>query len=223
MAIDVKIEQSWKELLAPEWEESYFEKLTGRVRDSYRNGTVYPAPGRIFAAFNATPVDRVKVVIVGQDPYHGPGQANGLCFSVNSGVELPPSLRNIYREIAAETGVQPIPDGDLSRWARQGVLLLNSILTVEQAKAGSHHGMGWEEFTSAAIERLASSTQGLVFMLWGSYAINKGAAIDRQRHLVLTSAHPSPLSAHRGFFGNGHFVKANEYLESIGKEPIDWR
>ncbi len=185
---------------------------------------IFPPAREIFAAFDACPFDRVKVVILGQDPYHGDGQANGLCFSVRQGIELPPSLINIYKEIGTEYGRPDYmpPSGDLSRWARQGVLLLNATLTVEAHRAGSHQGHGWERFTDAAIEALNSGHEHLLFMLWGSYAIRKGALVDRNRHLVLTSPHPSPLSAYRGFFGNGHFIKANEYLAANGREPIKW-
>lgn len=222
--MDVKIEPSWKAALNDEFGKPYFEWLADFVRKEYATPQqrVYPAPAKIFEAFNATPFDDVKVVIIGQDPYHGPGQANGLAFSVNPGVSLPPSLLNIFKEIEAETGA-PVPtDGDLSRWARQGVLLLNSALTVKEHSPKSHSKIGWESLTDAAVRKLAEEREGLVFMLWGSDAIKKGAFIDRQRHLVLTSPHPSPLSAHRGFFGNGHFVKANEYLQAHGQTPIVW-
>lgn len=219
----IKIEPSWKELLSEEWQQPYFSELAEFVRQRYAQTRVYPQGNKIFAAFDSTPVDSVKVVILGQDPYHGYGQANGLCFSVNPGVALPPSLQNIFKEIETETGVKALPGGDLSRWARQGVLLLNSILTVEEATPGAHQGKGWERFTDSAISRLSREREALVFMLWGSYAIKKGQLIDSSRHLVLTSPHPSPLSAHRGFFGNGHFVKANRYLKEHGREPIDWR
>ena len=194
------------------------------VKNEYSRTRIFPPAREIFAAFDACPFDRVKVVILGQDPYHGDGQANGLCFSVRQGIELPPSLINIYKEIGTEYGRPDYmpPSGDLSRWARQGVLLLNATLTVEAHRAGSHQGHGWERFTDAAIEALNYGHEHLVFMLWGSYAIRKGALVDRNRHLVLTSPHPSPLSAYRGFFGNGHFIKANEYLAANGREPIKW-
>lgn len=220
----VKIEDSWKRELGEEFEKPYFQSLAQFVRNEYADKTrrIYPPAGKIFEAFNLTPFDDVKVVIVGQDPYHGPGQANGLCFSVNPGVAFPPSLMNIFKEIQAETG-KPLPaDGDLRRWAQQGVLLLNSSLTVREHQPKSHSGLGWETLTDEAVRRLAEERNGLVFMLWGNDAIRKGEHIDRNRHLVLTSPHPSPLSAHRGFFGNGHFNKANEYLASQGKTPIDW-
>lgn len=220
--MDVRIEPSWKECLASEWNKDYFRSLTDFVRVQYATKTVFPPATKIFAAFDSCPFDKVKVVIIGQDPYHDYGQANGLCFSVNPGVPFPPSLLNIFKEIRDDIGA-PIPtDGDLSRWARQGVLLLNATLTVEAHKAASHQGRGWEEFTDEVIMRLARDREGLVFMLWGSYAIKKGAFIDRQRHLVLTSPHPSPLSAYRGFFGNHHFSQANAYLESRNQTPINW-
>ena len=193
------------------------------MREAYSAGTVYPPAGKVFAAFDACPFDDVKVVILGQDPYHEPGQANGLCFSVADGVQQPPSLVNIFKEIRSDLGVVPYASGDLSRWARQGGLLLNSTLTVAAHRAGSHQGKGWEEFTDAAIRALNDGREGIVFMLWGSYAIRKGEHIDRSRHLVLTSPHPSPLSAYRGFFGNHHFSGANADLQSRGQQPVDWR
>lgn len=221
--MNVRIDPTWNKALATEWNAPYFAGLTDFVRSAYRSGTIYPPAGKIFAAFDSTPFDKVKVVILGQDPYHEPGQANGLCFSVADNVTLPPSLVNIFKEIESDLGVKPYPSGDLSRWATQGVLLLNSTLTVEAHRAGSHQGKGWEEFTDAAIAALSNGREGLVFMLWGSYAIRKGAHIDRSRHLVLTSPHPSPLSAYRGFFGNHHFSRANAYLQAHGQSPIDWR
>ncbi|MCF0204372.1 MAG: uracil-DNA glycosylase [Muribaculaceae bacterium] len=220
--MSIKIENSWKEALADEWGKDYFTALTSFVRSEYASAQVFPPAAKIFAAFNATPFNDVKVVILGQDPYHDDGQANGLCFSVADGVAFPPSLRNIFKEINSDTGA-PIPaSGDLSRWARQGVLLLNSTLTVRAHHAGSHQGKGWEEFTDAVIRRLAERREHLVFILWGSYAIRKGAFISRSRHLVLTSPHPSPLSAHRGFFGNHHFSQANAYLSAHHLPPIAW-
>ena len=220
--MSVRIDSTWKEQLSAEWEKDYFVRLTDFVRQRYGCSTVYPPGGKIFAAFDSCPFDKVKVVILGQDPYHGPGQANGLCFSVSPGVELPPSLINIFKEVSDDLG-KPMPtDGNLERWARQGVLLLNATLTVEAHKAGSHQGHGWEEFTDAAVRRLAEERDGLVFLLWGSYAIRKGAFIDRNRHLVLTAPHPSPLSAYRGFFGCHHFSQANAWLESHGQTPIEW-
>ncbi len=220
--MNVKIEPGWKQELAAEWEAPYFQTLTQFVAGRYRNATIYPPGSKIFAAFDSCPFDDVKVVILGQDPYHGPGQANGLCFSVNPGIDIPPSLQNIFKEIHADTGA-PIPaDGDLTRWARQGVLLLNATLTVEAHQAGSHQGKGWETFTDHAIEALSRDRDNLVFILWGSYAKSKAPLIDKSRHLVLTSPHPSPLSAHRGFFGNHHFSLANDYLSRHGKTPVMW-
>ncbi|MDE7461003.1 MAG: uracil-DNA glycosylase [Paramuribaculum sp.] len=220
--MDVRIEKSWKESLASEWEKDYFKKLTDFVRDEYASGVVFPPASRIFAAFDACPVDEVKVVILGQDPYHGEGQANGLCFSVNPGTPIPRSLTNIFKEISSDTGAPMPTDGNLSRWARQGVLLLNATLTVRAHQAGSHQGRGWEQFTDEVVRMLATERSGLVFILWGAYAGRKGEFIDRNRHLVLTSAHPSPLSASRGFFGNHHFTLANDYLKRQGKTPIIW-
>lgn len=221
--MDVRINPQWKLQLAEAFGSEWFAELAGRIRAEYSApGHVYPPASEIFAAFDACPFEDTKVVIIGQDPYHGPGQANGLCFSVRPGVAIPPSLVNIFKEINAETGTPFPPDGDLSRWARQGVLLLNSSLTVREHQPKSHSGLGWERLTDLAVHRLAEKREGLVFMLWGSDAIRKGAFIDRGRHLVLTSPHPSPLSAHRGFFGNGHFKAANEYLVSHGKPPIQW-
>lgn len=224
LAMDVKIEESWKRVLDSEFQKPEFEKLAGFIRSEYSGGSyrIYPPAGDIFRAFDLTPFSDVKVVIIGQDPYHGPGQANGLCFSVNSGVPLPPSLQNIFREIEVESGKPAPADGDLSRWARQGVLLLNSSLTVREHAPKSHSGIGWESLTDAAVRALAERRDGIVFMLWGSDAIRKGAFIDRGKHLVLTSPHPSPLSAYRGFFGNGHFTEANRYLVSKNKKPIEW-
>ena len=222
--MNVKIDSSWLTALAPEWDKAYFKALTDFVRQRYHEVAVYPAPSRIFAAFDATPFDKVKVVILGQDPYHGPGQAHGLCFSVPDGIALPPSLVNIFKEMSTDLGV-PYPagrSGDLSYLASQGVLLLNSTLTVEAHQAGSHQGKGWEELTDAAIRALNEQRDNIVFLLWGSYAIRKGAFIDRNRHLVLESPHPSPLSAHRGFFGNHHFSRANAYLQEHGISPVAW-
>lgn len=220
----VKIEEGWKTALNDEFGKPYFKQLTERVREEYRQhpGMVFPPGPKIFNAFDACPYDKVKVVIIGQDPYHGKGQANGLCFSVAPEVTMPPSLVNIFKEVCEDTGAPFPKDGDLTRWAEQGVLLLNSSLTVREGQAASHAGMGWEEFTDAVVEKLNREKEGLVFILWGSHAIRKGEKIDRNRHLVLTSPHPSPLSAHRGFFGNHHFSKANEYLESKGKGKIEW-
>lgn len=220
--MNVKIDKSWYDLLAREWEQPYFASLAEYVRRAYASGTVYPPAARIFAAFDACPVQDVKVVIIGQDPYHGPGQANGLCFSVGEGVPLPPSLRNILKEVSDDTGAPTPTSGDLSRWARQGVLLLNSTLTVERGAPRSHAGQGWERLTSTAVERLAEVRSGLVFMLWGSDAAHVACHVDGSRHLLLRAPHPSPLSAYRGFFGCRHFTKANEYLISHGKTPIQW-
>lgn len=218
----VRIEESWKRCLADEFEKPYFGLLTDYVRREYAATTVYP-PGRlIFNAFDLCPLDKVKVVILGQDPYHEPHQAEGLCFSVADGVPFPPSLQNIFKEINSELGT-PIPSsGSLRRWAQQGVLLLNATLTVRAHQAGSHQGVGWETFTDRVITEVSKNRQNIVYMLWGSYAQRKSTLIDMRNNLVLQSAHPSPLSAYRGFFGNGHFRKANEYLAAHGIEPIVW-
>lgn len=219
----IRIEEGWREALGAVWPSEWFAALSQKVHEEYRSGRrIYPPSGEVFAAFDACPYSMVKVVIIGQDPYHGPGQANGLCFSVRPGVKMPPSLMNIFKEVSAETGAVFPADGDLTRWARQGVLLLNSSLTVREHQPKSHSGIGWERFTDACVHSLAEGRSGLVFMLWGSDAIRKGAFIDRNRHLVLTSAHPSPLSAYRGFFGNGHFTAANDYLRAQGKSEIIW-
>lgn len=220
--MQVKIEPSWAEKLAGEFEKPYFSDLVNFVKSEYAKGTVYPPGSLIFNAFNKCPFDKVKVVILGQDPYHGPGQAHGLCFSVPDGVDFPPSLRNIFKEIHDDLGT-PIPkSGNLERWAQQGVFLLNAILTVKAHQAGSHQNRGWETFTDAVIRLLAENREHLVFMLWGAYAQRKGQFIDTNRHLVLQSVHPSPLSASRGFFGNKHFSRANEYLQQHGITPIQW-
>ena len=221
--MDVKIDESWRGILQEQFDSPYFTALAQFVRNAYAKGTVYP-PGRlIFEAFNRTPFDKVKVVILGQDPYHGPNQAHGLCFSVQPGVAVPPSLFNMYKELEAEYGTPFLNrNGDLSAWADQGVLLLNATLTVNAGCAGSHQGRGWETFTDAVVKALATRREHLVFMLWGSYAQRKGAVIDRTRHLVLETAHPSPLSAYRGFFGCGHFRKADDYLRANGIEPVRW-
>ena len=223
--MDVKIEESWKRELAEEFASEYFARLAAFVKSAYAKGVVYPPGKYIFEAFNRTPFDKVKVVVIGQDPYHNPGQAHGLCFSVPRGIELPPSLVNIYKELESEYGGDfRSRDGDLSRWADQGVLLLNATLTVSGGAnmAGSHQGRGWERFTDAVVRRLATGRDKLVYMLWGGYAQRKASFVDRSRNLVLECAHPSPLSAHRGFFGCGHFKKANEYLAANGLAPIDW-
>ena len=221
--MNVRIDASWKEVLHNEFEKEYFTRLTSFVKEEYTGPTpIYPPAKLIFNAFDHCPFNDVKVVILGQDPYHGAGQANGLCFSVNKGVAFPPSLMNIFKEIQSDIGT-PIPqNGDLTRWSDQGVLLLNATLTVRASQAGSHQKRGWEEFTDAAIRELAERRENIVFILWGSYAQKKGAFIDRSRHLVLTSPHPSPLSAYQGFFGNHHFSKANEYLVQHGKKEIVW-
>ena len=220
--MNVKIEESWKRVLAEEWDKDYFVKLTDFIKREYATSQVFPPGKEIFAAVDATPFDNVKVVIIGQDPYHDVNQANGLCFSVRDGIPFPPSLLNIFKEIQNDLG-KPIPSsGDLSHWARQGVLLLNSTLTVKAHCAGSHQNKGWEQLTDEVILKLAQLKENLVFILWGAYAIKKGAFIDRTKHLVLTSPHPSPLSAHRGFFGNKHFSTTNAYLEKHGNTPIEW-
>ena len=220
--MNVRIEDSWHKALSNVWESEYFARLTDFVRQQYANTTVYPPASKIFAALDACPFDKVKVVIVGQDPYHGPGQANGLCFSVNADVPQPPSLVNILKEVAANTGQDVSNVSDLMRWAKQGVLLINSVLTVEASLPSSHANRGWEQFTDEIIAKLNSGRENIVFMLWGSYAIKKGQLIDRSRHCVLTSPHPSPLSAYRGFFGNRHFSLANEYLQQHNLSPIQW-
>ena len=220
--MNVQIEESWKKRLQPEFDKEYFKTLTDFVRTEYQNGTVYPPGKLIFNAFNLCPFDKVKVVIIGQDPYHGPGQAHGLCFSVNDGVAFPPSLVNIFKEIKSDIGTDTPSTGNLTRWAEQGVLLLNATLTVRAHQAGSHQRHGWEEFTDAVIKMLSDECEHLVFILWGAYAQKKGAVIDRNKHLVLTSAHPSPLSAYNGFFGNKHFSRTNAYLIQHGKKPIAW-
>lgn len=220
--MDVKIEDSWKKHIGSEFEKQYFLDLTKFVREEYMHNTCYPPGKMIFNAFNLCPFDKVKVVIIGQDPYHEPGQAHGLCFSVNDGIQFPPSLVNIFKEIQNDFGTPAPLSGNLSRWAEQGVLLLNATLTVRAHQAGSHQRRGWEEFTDAAIKSLAKDREHLVFILWGSYAQGKAAYIDPYKHLVLKSAHPSPLSAYRGFFGNKHFSRANDYLIQNGEEPIKW-
>ncbi len=220
--MNVRIAPDWKELLAEEFESDYFVALTDFVRAEYGSRTIYPKGANIFRAFDKCPLDSLKVVIIGQDPYHGEGQANGLCFSVGDGVQFPPSLVNIFKEIESDLGV-PVPEsGNLDRWAEQGVLLLNSVLTVRAGVAASHAGRGWERFTDAVVKAVARHKQGVVYMLWGSYAQKKAAEVDASRNLVLRAVHPSPLSAYRGFFGCRHFSKANDYLQSIGKSPINW-
>jgi len=220
----IRLEESWKKLLKPEFTRGYMQKLRGFLREELAAGKrIFPKGAEYFAALDHTPVDRVKVVILGQDPYHGPGQAHGLCFSVKPGVAVPPSLINIYKEMASDLGITPPGHGCLLPWADQGVLLLNSVLTVEAHNAASHQGRGWEIFTDHIISELNRIHDHLVFILWGGYARKKGAKIDRNRHLVITSPHPSPLSSYRGFFGSRPFSRANAYLEAHGKTPIDWR
>ncbi len=221
--MDVKIDPSWKERIGGEFAKPYFTELAAFVKKEYQNEAVYPPPKYMFRAFDLCPFDKVKVVILGQDPYHGPRQANGLCFAVDDGTPLPPSLQNIFKEIENDFG-KPLKhrSGDLSRWAVQGVLLLNATLTVRARMAGSHQHHGWEEFTDAVVRALSEEREHLVFMLWGNYAKTKGAHIDRTKHLVLEAAHPSPFSAHNGFFGCKHFSSANEYLTARDQTPIDW-
>lgn len=224
MPRDIQLEPSWKALLADQFELDYMQSLRRFLQAEKQQGKqIYPAGPDIFNALNSTPFDQVKVVILGQDPYHGPGQAHGLCFSVRPGVALPPSLQNIYKEIHADLGLPISRSGCLDAWAKQGVLLLNSVLTVAAGQAASHQGKGWEVFTDRIINLLNERGDGLVFLLWGSYAQRKGAMIDRSRHLVLQSPHPSPLSAHRGFFGNQHFSRTNAWLQQHNKTVIDWR
>jgi uracil-DNA glycosylase len=221
--MDVRIESSWKSRLSPEFEKEYFIRLSAFVKDEYRTKTIFPPGSLIFNAFNLCPFDKLKAVIIGQDPYHGPGQAHGLCFSVREGVDFPPSLVNIFKEIESDLGYKPMLEGNLERWAAQGVLLLNATLTVRAHEAGSHQKKGWEEFTDTVIRIINTERTNVVFFLWGAYAQKKCESIDRSRHLVLESVHPSPLSASRGFFGNKHFSKCNEYMSEKGIEPINWR
>lgn len=220
--MNVRIEPSWKPHLQDEFNQPYFEQLTKFVKEEYQSKKVYPPPSRIFYAFEKCPWEKIKVVILGQDPYHGPNQANGLCFAVNLGVALPPSLINIFKEIKTDTGEEPLPNGDLTPWAEQGVLLLNATLTVIAGRAASHQGKGWEEFTDAVIKKVSEEKEHVVFILWGNYARKKRVLIDTSKHLVLESAHPSPLSAHNGFFGNHHFSKTNDYLAQLEMEQIKW-
>lgn len=220
--MDVRIEPTWKEILKEEFTKPYFLDLVEFVKSEYQNQTIYPPGSKIFSAFEHTPFDKVKVVIIGQDPYHGPKQANGLCFSVSEGIPHPPSLKNIFKELQSDLG-KPIPvSGNLERWADQGVLLLNATLTVRVSQAGSHQNKGWEEFTDAVIQKVSDEKTGVVFLLWGAYAQKKGSRIDVSKHFIIKSAHPSPLSAYNGFFGSKPFSKTNQYLASIGKEEIDW-
>ncbi|MFY0686119.1 MAG: uracil-DNA glycosylase [Cyclobacteriaceae bacterium] len=220
--MDVKLESSWKKALNEEFEKDYFNLLVDFVKLEYSKQRIFPPGPQIFGAFNHCPFEKTKVVILGQDPYHGPGQANGLCFSVNDNVQLPPSLLNIFKELKRDLNLDIPKSGNLERWAKQGVLLLNATLTVRAGEAGSHQGKGWEQFTDAAIQALSLGKEKLVFMLWGAYAQKKGTLIDPKKHLVLKSPHPSPLSAHRGFIGNGHFGLVNDYLASNGLDEIIW-
>ncbi len=219
---DVRIAEDWKAILCEEFSKPYFDNLVDFVKQEYASTEVFPAGGNIFRAFDKCPLDKLKVVIIGQDPYHGPGQANGLCFSVNDGIAFPPSLQNIFKEVHADTGANIPLSGNLDRWAEQGVLLLNAVLTVRAHQAASHAGRGWEQFTDAVVRAIAERKEGVVYMLWGSYAQKKGAIADPRRNLILRAVHPSPLSAYRGFFGCKHFSQANDYLRTIGKEPITW-
>lgn len=220
--MDVRIAEDWKEILREEFSKPYFEELVSFVKQEYASGEVFPAGRNIFRAFDKCPFEKLKVVIIGQDPYHGDGQANGLCFSVSEGVPFPPSLKNIFKEVSDDIGT-PVPrSGELDRWAEQGVLMLNAVLTVRAHNAASHAGHGWERFTDAVVKAIAERKQGVVYMLWGSYAQRKGAIADPKQNLILHAVHPSPLSAYRGFFGCKHFSQANNYLLSIGKEPIEW-
>ena len=220
--MNVRIAGDWQQVLQPEFDKPYFEQLVEFVREEYASQQVFPQGSNIFRAFDKCPLEKLKVVIIGQDPYHGEGQANGLCFSVNDGVPFPPSLQNIFKEVSSDMGV-PIPQsGNLDRWAEQGVLLLNAVLTVRAHEAASHAGRGWEKFTDAVVRAIAEKKQGVVYMLWGSYAQKKGAIADPTKNLILKAVHPSPLSVYRGFFGSRHFSQANAYLQSIGKEPIVW-
>ena len=219
----IQLDQSWLKHLEGEFQQPYMKKLRDfLLTRKQHQAIIYPPGNLIFNALNSTPFEKVRVVILGQDPYHGPGQAHGLCFSVLPGIRTPPSLANIYREIESDLGISSPDHGSLQHWADQGVLLLNAVLTVERGQAGSHQGKGWEKFTDAVIQSLNDQREGLVFMLWGSYAQKKGSVIDRRKHLVLKAPHPSPLSAHRGFLGCGHFSKANDYLRQQGQEAIDW-
>lgn len=221
--MDVQIEDSWKDILKDEFDQEYFKKLSERVREAYLSGqTVYPPPQLVFNAFDHCPFENVKVVILGQDPYHGPGQAMGLSFSVPEDMQVPPSLQNMYKEIASDLGIEVPKSGNLERWADQGVLLLNATLTVRAGEAGSHQGWGWEQFTDAVIKKVSEEKEHVVFFLWGNYARSKANLIDRSKHLILEAPHPSPLSAHRGFFGCRHFSQCNEYLTEHKLKPIHW-
>ena len=220
--MQVKIEKSWQEVLQVEFDKPYFESLVSFVKQEYASNTIFPPAGQIFNAFNTCPFNNVKVVILGQDPYHGPGQAHGLSFSVNDGIQFPPSLQNIFKEITSDLGIPAPKTGNLTRWAGQGVLLLNATLTVRASQAGSHQGRGWEEFTDAVIKTISEKAENVVFILWGTYAIKKKSLINVSKHCILTAPHPSPLSSYRGFFGCKHFSQTNTYLTSKGKTPIEW-
>jgi len=220
--MEVKIEAGWKSILNDEFEKDYFKELIKFVREEYRSQEIFPPGNLIFNAFDSCPIDQLKVVILGQDPYHGPDQAHGLCFSVNHGIKFPPSLRNIFKELKNDIGKEIPLSGNLSEWAKQGVLLINSTLTVRAHQAASHQKKGWEQFTDSVIEKISMNKQNVVFILWGNYAISKSTLIDSNKHFLLTSVHPSPLSASRGFFGNNHFSQSNEYLEKNGIVPIKW-
>lgn len=222
MSADVKMAPAWKERLQKEFEQPYFQQLIDFVKSEYSTQQVYPPGKEIFHAFDACDFENLKVVIIGQDPYHGPGQANGLCFSVRDGVRMPPSLQNIFKEIRDDLGKPFPPNGDLERWAKQGVLLLNATLTVRASSPGSHQNKGWETFTDAVIRKISDEKENIVFILWGAYAQKKGEVIDRTKHYVITSAHPSPFSADRGFFGSKPFSKTNQFLQSKGISEIDW-
>lgn len=221
--MDVKIDATWKEVLKDEFEKDYFIKLIDFVRDEYQTKTIYPPASKIFSAFDNTSFENVKVVLIGQDPYHGEGQANGLSFSVADGIKLPPSLRNIYKELKNDLEIEIATSGNLEPWAKQGVLLLNATLTVEASNPGSHQKKGWEKFTDAVIQQLSDKKDNVVFILWGVYAQKKGAKIDRFKHFVIESAHPSPLGAYRGFWGSKPFSKTNSFLEAKNIQPIDWK
>lgn len=219
---NVKIEPSWHELLREEFDKPYFDQLISFVRDEYTQQVIYPPAAKIFRAFNECPFDQLKVVIIGQDPYHGPGQANGLCFSVAEGVPFPPSLQNILKEVSDDTGAPRPASGELERWAQQGVLLLNAVLTVRAHQAAAHAGHGWETFTDAVVREIARRKKNVVYLLWGAYAQRKAAVVNPAENCILTAPHPSPLSAHRGFFGSKHFSQANTYLTANGLTPIVW-
>lgn len=220
--MDVRMEESWKQLLKDEFEKDYFNDLVGFVKDEYNNQNVFPPGSQIFSAFNHCSFQNLKIVIVGQDPYHGYGQANGLCFSVKDGIRHPPSLQNIFKEIKNDVGIEIPMSGNLERWADQGILLLNATLTVRAGQAGSHQNKGWEEFTDAVLKVISHSREDIVFLLWGAYAQKKGSIIDQTKHFVLKAPHPSPFSANNGFFGCKHFSKTNQYLENKGLNPINW-